>query len=623
MAVLAVPPPSTDPARLLLWLRRQKVTPFKIFLLCCVSNASLCAFFRLRFRHQYASLLLHSGRPLAPNSSFDRAVSFLRNKLRSALFGAAKRPQLEAKRYSEEERGDLSPVLVGGHLSARRAFGASSPDSKTKLEAVKPKTSPSSSVTEPPVSDFRRLVLLLRISIGPKQACLFALHAANLFLRSWLSIQISHLYGHVTAMVVENDWESFLLFCSRFLLFSGASTLVNAGLRFGEEYISESMVYRLGQTLHMLYLRRRNYYKLAKLENGNLISPDAGIGNTVTSSSNGGSLAAFTISKREFTIDDDSAEISVGGALSRSASQQFLNAELGHTANSRAASNQKVAAQPHIALPLSNFNADKRISEDTFEFSHQVVHLFGHTLKPVFDVVMSSLSLFQTLGPRSPSLLYAYFVFTGLALAAQAPPFASLLAAEQGLHNDFLQAHSRVVSHAEEIAFLGGEREEYVRLDTKLKELLHFKTGLRTARWRQNLLDQWMVKYCASIVGMSAISFPLIAKFQRGELTKSELIGRHRTADNLIRHAAGAVGEIILVYHQINALSGFGLRLGEIFEKTSSLKNILNQGTGEGMREWVREWINVTKWWESGLILVGKKEEFPHEATTGKHLFNR
>ena len=147
------------------------------------------------------------------------------------------------------------------------------------------------------------------------------------------------------------------------------------------------------------------------------------------------------------------------------------------------------------------FGEDKRISDDVFEFTHQIIHLFGHTLKPIMDVVMSSVSLFATLGFQSPLLLYSYFVINGLLIGFQTTPFSRLGAAEQGLHNDFLQAHTRIVTHAEEIAFLGGERQEYRQLDSKLKHLLHFKTSLRMARFRQNLLDQWTIKYCASIIG--------------------------------------------------------------------------------------------------------------------------
>ena len=81
-----------------------------------------------------------------------------------------------------------------------------------------------------------------------------------------------------------------------------------------------------------------------------------------------------------------------------------------------------------------------------------------------------------------------------------------------GYESEFTQAHSRIAAHAEEIAFLGGETCERKILDTKLNQLLNFRLVLAEANWKQNFLDQWIIKYCSSILGLIVIEYPLNAE---------------------------------------------------------------------------------------------------------------
>lgn len=219
------------------------------------------------------------------------------------------------------------------------------------------------------------------------------------------------------------------------------------------------------------------------------------------------------------------------------------------------------------------YAADQRISQDIKDFSNAFADFFGRTFKPMLDVILSTKQLTETLGGEGPVMLYSYFLISGFFVGLQTPPFSRFVAKKNALESEFTTAHSRIVQHAEEIAFLQGESQEKNTLNKKLEQLLDFRKKVAVAHWRQNILDQWCVKYCASVVGMCAISYPLMMQFATGrgpQFSKSRLISKHRTADAVIRNAAQALGDIILMYKKVFNLIGFGIRLEKLLPQKTA-----------------------------------------------------
>eukprot|EP00392_Amoebophrya_sp_AT5.2_P011074 g11149.t1 len=494
----------------------RTATPVRLFLVSCAANFVACLYFRLRFLRMYKELVrqatgynlsISSPLPTSPLLSF-----LLFKKLKALIFSRRGRGSGEVGGVEEGGRRgswkESGPPADKDEKHQPETAAAEEPQRDAAPQPIKAPATPDVFARSPQSdqSDFSRLIALLRIAIGPKQAVWFSVHGVFLFLRSWMSIKISQLYGDATALVIQGNWENFVSYsCKSFLVYGGLSAWVNSVLKWCEEYLSESILEKTTNRVHDLYLSNRSYYYLSK-----------------------------------------------NPALSPA-----LNA-------AREGSRETEEAPTSNKLPP--FNADKRISEDVGLFAHELVHLYGHTVKPLLDVLLSTNSLFQTLGLESPLLLYGYFLLNAGFLSFQKPPFSRLKAAEQNLQSNFSNAHQRVRVYAEEIAFLQGESREHAVLDEKLNQLLHFKSALAWAKFRQNLLDQWSVKYCASIIGMAAISYPLMVQFRKGELTKTDVIARHRTADSLIRHAAGAIGELILAVNKLHTIYGYTIRVTEILD---------------------------------------------------------
>jgi len=574
----------------------RTATPVRLFLVSCAANFVACLYFRLRFLRMYKELVrqatgynlsISSPLPTSPLLSF-----LLFKKLKALIFSRRGRGSGEVGGVEEGGRRgswkESGPPADKDEKHQPETAAAEEPQRDAAPQPIKAPATPDVFARSPQSdqSDFSRLIALLRIAIGPKQAVWFSVHGVFLFLRSWMSIKISQLYGDATALVIQGNWENFVSYsCKSFLVYGGLSAWVNSVLKWCEEYLSESILEKTTNRVHDLYLSNRSYYYLSK---NPALSPALnaareGSRETEEAPSSAVSLKNTRHNDAGTSINSTSAPAAGGVLLSAQAAAGVVAPTVPGRATASSPSSPRAGAQPadgaaaasSTAAPSSNtstsnklppFNADKRISEDVGLFAHELVHLYGHTVKPLLDVLLSTNSLFQTLGLESPLLLYGYFLLNAGFLSFQKPPFSRLKAAEQNLQSNFSNAHQRVRVYAEEIAFLQGESREHAVLDEKLNQLLHFKSALAWAKFRQNLLDQWSVKYCASIIGMAAISYPLMVQFRKGELTKTDVIARHRTADSLIRHAAGAIGELILAVNKLHTIYGYTIRVTEILD---------------------------------------------------------
>ena len=114
-------------------------------------------------------------------------------------------------------------------------------------------------------------------------------------------------------------------------------------------------------------------------------------------------------------------------------------------------------------------NADQRIADDLHQFCHTASDLFARTFKPLLDVVLSTARMAENMGYGGLAVLYGYFVLSGALIKTLSPPFSEYIARTQRLEGDFRRAHSRLIAHAEEVAFLGGAETERFLLDARLR----------------------------------------------------------------------------------------------------------------------------------------------------------
>lgn len=83
------------------------------------------------------------------------------------------------------------------------------------------------------------------------------------------------------------------------------------------------------------------------------------------------------------------------------------------------------------------------------------------------DVVLFTNTLRYSLGIKGPILMFAYYFGAGILLRSIMPSFASLYSHQQRYEKNFQRNHARLLAHAEEIAFYGGNELEKTIIDDR------------------------------------------------------------------------------------------------------------------------------------------------------------
>jgi len=226
----------------------------------------------------------------------------------------------------------------------------------------------------------------------------------------------------------------------------------------------------------------------------------------------------------------------------------------------------------YVASTLQGLsNADQRITEDVEKFSSAVSELFSYTFKPVLDIILFTRSLSKTIGYKGQFLLYGYFLLTSSLLRSISPPLALMTAQEAALSGNFRNAHQRIVSHAEEIAFNdppGGDTEQMILNNYLNRYICHSRLSA-FQKFVQQVADGYLIKYAASIVGICVYAAPIYYSRQRAD-TKA-LTGDYIRSMRLLMNTSTAIGQLILVYKRVTALAGFTSRVSELLESVRQL----------------------------------------------------
>lgn len=133
----------------------------------------------------------------------------------------------------------------------------------------------------------------------------------------------------------------------------------------------------------------------------------------------------------------------------------------------------------------------------------------------MFDVVLMTTQLIllskkrgggegHTRGPVA--LAFVVVVGTGYLLKLATPPFGKLIAEQARRYGELRAAHSRVITHAEEIAFYRGEEVEQHVLQQCYNDLIrHVNYILRKKIW-YTMLEQFLMRYVWGACGMTMIA---------------------------------------------------------------------------------------------------------------------
>ncbi|KAK3272717.1 hypothetical protein CYMTET_18999, partial [Cymbomonas tetramitiformis] len=215
-------------------------------------------------------------------------------------------------------------------------------------------------------------------------------------------------------------------------------------------------------------------------------------------------------------------------------------------------------------------NADQRIVEDLNKFCSTAADLFSRTFKPALDVVLSTMRMGETMGYKGLAILYSYFLLSGSLVRAVSPAFPKYIARAQALEGDFRRSHSRLITHAEEVAFLDGSEREKMILNRKLADTTAFSNFYYMLQFGQGCVDQFTLKYFASMIGWPILAVPFL---QNETMDMATTAARYREADSLIQAASSSIGDLMMVYKKLQQLSGYTSRVVELLEAVEQSKS--------------------------------------------------
>jgi hypothetical protein len=188
-------------------------------------------------------------------------------------------------------------------------------------------------------------------------------------------------------------------------------------------------------------------------------------------------------------------------------------------------------------------NADQRICSDIAAFSQETARLYGHSFKPVLEFGLSLAAAAGELGYSRPLTLFATQVAFITALRGLTPGLGKMVAREAELEGNFRAAHSRLIAHAEEVAFLRGGDTERGILNARLTALIGAQRIHSLQRIRRSVTEN-IGKFQSLLVGGWFVHIPFLA---RAAASEGDRVSAFRATEELMLRCGGAFTEVLFL----------------------------------------------------------------------------
>ncbi|RKP33592.1 ABC transporter transmembrane region 2-domain-containing protein, partial [Dimargaris cristalligena] len=215
-------------------------------------------------------------------------------------------------------------------------------------------------------------------------------------------------------------------------------------------------------------------------------------------------------------------------------------------------------------------NVDQLITQDISKFSDSLSHLYSDTLKPLVDIFLFAYKLGQAIGGSAPLAMVGYFFCSAVILRNISPPFGKYTAMEQSLEGQFRYTHSRIITHAEEIAFYdGGEREREL-VNSSFRRIVQHIKKVYKLRFLNGVFDSVLVKYGATMIAYYILARPAFdpkyaGQVASGAVDPTQIMEDYSRNSGFLINLSQAVGRLILAGRDITRFAGYTARVSELF----------------------------------------------------------
>ncbi|KVI04747.1 AAA+ ATPase domain-containing protein, partial [Cynara cardunculus var. scolymus] len=212
-------------------------------------------------------------------------------------------------------------------------------------------------------------------------------------------------------------------------------------------------------------------------------------------------------------------------------------------------------------------NPEQRIASDVPRFCSELSDLVQEDLTAVTDGLLYSWRLCSYASPKYIVWILAYVLGAGATIRNFSPAFGKLMSKEQQLEGEYRQLHSRLRTHAESIAFYGGETREESHIQQKFKALVHHLKVVLHDHWWFGMVQDFLLKYLGATVAVILIIEPFFSGTLRPDtstLGRAEMLSNLRYHTSVIISLFQSLGTLSISSRRLNRLSGFADRIHEL-----------------------------------------------------------
>lgn len=212
-------------------------------------------------------------------------------------------------------------------------------------------------------------------------------------------------------------------------------------------------------------------------------------------------------------------------------------------------------------------NPEQRIASDVPKFCSELSDLVHEDLTAVTDGLLYTWRLCSYASPKYVLWILAYVLGAGFVIRNFSPAFGKLMSKEQQLEGEYRQLHSRLRTHAESVAFYGGENREASYIKRQFKTLVRHLNHVLHDHWWFGMIQDFLLKYLGATVGVVLIIEPFFGGNLRPDsstIGKAEMLSNLRYHTSVIISLFQSLGTLATSTRRLNRLSGYADRIHDL-----------------------------------------------------------
>ncbi|CAN1756683.1 ABC transporter D family member 1 [Linum perenne] len=237
-------------------------------------------------------------------------------------------------------------------------------------------------------------------------------------------------------------------------------------------------------------------------------------------------------------------------------------------------------------------NPEQRIASDVPKFCSELSELVQDDLTAVTDVVLYTCRLVSYASPKYLVYILAYVLGAGALIKNFSPSFGKLMSEEQQLEGEYRQLQSRLRTHAESIAFYGGEQREESHIQEKFRTLVRHMKVVHHEHWWFGMIQDFLAKYLGATVAVILIIEPFFSgrlKPDTSTLGRATMLSNLRYHTSVIISLFQSLGTLSISSRRLSRLSGYAERIHELIAISRELGSADKSLQRDGSRNYFSE----------------------------------